>query len=76
MDYMTAIYAFLMGLAFVGGVIVGAWILSSTAKKAVVASNNAFREHSQRVEDRLDGYVKNTDDIAESLRVIAKRTPA
>lgn len=72
---MTYLYAFLMGLSFVGGVLVGAWILSATAKKAVTANNNAFREHSQRVEDRLDGYVRASESIADSVRLIAERMP-
>ena len=67
----TIIYAFVLGLMFVAGILVGGWLISRGVQGELTEERRVVLEHYGRVEDRLALYVKHTGAISETLMRLA-----
>ena len=72
---MQLLYSFGIGLAFTVGIFTGAFLCTAATRKGRESLANDMREHNERVENRLIGYVNNTARIAAALETLtdAKR---
>ena len=63
------LYAFGLGIVFVVGVIIGSVLANLLAGKEIAKARQDLVNANNRVEERLDKYVRNTDVLAEAARI-------
>ena len=72
---MSYMHAFLCGFCFIGGILVGITAAGVGNSIASRRFKKDFYDNAKAVEDRLKGYVVNTERIAIALEQIVEKTP-
>ena len=69
----SIIYAFGLGLSFAAGAFVGALVCKWAIKQAIAKVVGEHETLNNRIEDRLEKYVANTERIATAVELLVER---
>ncbi len=65
LDYL---YAFGLGLTFIGGMVLGGMMVVRIGRKRSAEENDRYMTHLERVEDRLQRYTENSAALVTATR--------